>query len=90
MNSNLFGYMAAFLTTTSFLPQAVMTLRSKDTDGLSLGMYSMFTSGVVFWLIYGIYKQDTAITIANALTLLLATPVLLIKLQNTIRTSRKG
>jgi len=88
MNSDLFGYIAAFLTTFSFLPQAVMTLRSKDTHGLSLAMYSMFTSGVACWLLYGIYRQDAAITIANALTLLLATPILVIKLQNTIRKFR--
>jgi MtN3 and saliva related transmembrane protein len=90
MNSNLFGFIAAFLTTASFLPQAVLTIRSKDTHGLSLGMYSMFTSGVIFWLLYGIYKQDAAITVANALTLLLATPILVIKLQNTIRKLRKN
>ena len=85
MNTDMIGYVAAFLTTVSFLPQAVMTLRSRDTHSLSLGMYSLFASGLVFWLLYGIYKQDVAIIAANALTLLLATPILAIKLQNTLR-----
>jgi MtN3 and saliva related transmembrane protein len=89
MNQELFGYVAALLTTTSFLPQAMMTIRSRDTHSLSLGMYSLFTAGVVFWLLYGIHKQDIAIITANTLTLLLASPIHAIKLYNTLRTKRK-
>jgi MtN3 and saliva related transmembrane protein len=43
------GYVAAVLTTSSFFPQALKTLRTRDTSGISLGMYLMFTSGVVVW-----------------------------------------
>ena len=88
MNPDLFGYLAAVLTTTSFLPQAVMTIRSRDTHSLSHGMYSMFTCGVLFWMLYGIHKQDSVIIAANALTLMLATPILAIKLHNTLRRFR--
>jgi MtN3 and saliva related transmembrane protein len=88
MNSELFGYVAAVLTTASFLPQAVLTIRSRDTRSLSLGMYSLFTTGVVFWLLYGMHKQDTAIIAANALTLLLATPILAIKLYNSLHANK--
>lgn len=90
MNPELFGYLAALLTTTSFLPQAVMTIRTRDTHSLSLSMYSMFTIGATFWLFYGLHKQDTAIIAANTVTLMLATPILLIKLQNTLRRIRKA
>ena len=85
MDPELFGYMAAVLTSLSFLPQAVMTLRTRDTHSLSLGMYSMFSIGVLFWLLYGIHKDDVAIIAANALTLLFAMPILAIKLHNTLR-----
>ena len=44
----MIGYVAGILTTTSFLPQAIMTLKTRDTESLSLGMYSIFTSGTVF------------------------------------------
>ena len=54
MNLELFGYIAAFLTSTSFIPQAVMTIRTRDTHGISRGMYLMFTVGVAFWLAYGV------------------------------------
>ena len=81
----LFGYLAATLTTASFLPQAVLTLKTRDTHSLSLSMYSIFTLGVLFWLIYGLYIADKAIIAANAVTLLLAASILYVKLCNTFR-----
>lgn len=78
------SYIAAVLTTGSFLPQAIMTLKTKDTASLSLGMYSTFTFGVFLWLIYGIYLADKAIIYANAITLVLSSSILFIKVYNTI------
>ncbi|MDD5411827.1 MAG: SemiSWEET transporter [Methylobacter sp.] len=81
---DIIGYIAATLTTASFLPQAILTIKTKDTDSLSLSMYSIFTLGVLFWLIYGIYKSDNAIIFANAITLLLASSILSFKIYNTV------
>jgi MtN3 and saliva related transmembrane protein len=78
----LISYVAATLTTASFLPQAILTIRTRDTDGLSLGMYSLFTLGVFCWLIYGIHIADEAIIVANATTLLLAGTILSYKIYN--------
>jgi len=80
-----FGYIGAALTTASFLPQAVFTLKTKDTHSLSLSMYSIFTLGVFFWLIYGLYLSDKAIILANAITFVLAALILYVKLCNTLR-----
>jgi len=81
---DIIGYIAAILTTASFLPQAILTIKTKDTDSLSLSMYSIFTLGVLFWLIYGVYKSDNAIIFANAITLLLASSILSFKIYNTM------
>ncbi len=80
----MIGYLAATLTTASFVPQAILTIRTKDTESLSLGMYSTFTLGVLCWLIYGIYLGDKAIIVANAITLLLAASILFFKIYNSI------
>ena len=80
----MIGYLAASLTTASFLPQAILTIRTKDTESLSLSMYSMFTLGVFFWLIYGLYISDKAIIFANAITLLLAASILSFKIYNVL------
>jgi MtN3 and saliva related transmembrane protein len=79
----ILGYIAATLTTVSFLPQAILTIRTRDTDGLSLSMYSTFTLGVLGWLIYGIFLKNNVIVIANSITLFLATLILSFKLYNT-------
>ena len=49
LSAELVGYLAAGLTTASFFPQAVKTLRSGDTKAISLGMYALFTTGVAMW-----------------------------------------
>lgn len=81
MSLEILGYLAAFCTTSSFLPQAILTLRTKDTKSLSLGMYSLFTTGVLLWLIYGINKNDSALIWANSITLILSLIILAFKVQ---------
>ncbi|MDD5323019.1 MAG: SemiSWEET transporter [Methylococcales bacterium] len=80
----IIGYIAATLTTASFLPQAILTIKKRDTESLSLGMYSMFTVGVLCWLIYGLYIADEAIIFANAITFVLAASILSFKIYNVI------
>lgn len=80
----IIGYVAATLTTSSFLPQAILTVKTKDTASLSLTMYSLFTAGVLCWLIYGLYLSDKAIIFANAITFLLAAPILSFKIYHTL------
>ncbi|MFO1246242.1 MAG: SemiSWEET transporter [Ramlibacter sp.] len=75
------GYLAAFLTTSSFVPQAWLTFRTRDVRGISLGMYSVFTAGVALWLAYGIALGAWPIVVANAITLALALAILVMKLR---------
>ena len=82
MNEQLIGYIAATLTTISFLPQTMRTIRTKDTSGLSLVMYSLFTIGILFWLIYGVQLGELPIIIANSVTLLLSSVILGMKLKH--------
>jgi MtN3 and saliva related transmembrane protein len=78
--SDLVGYLAAALTTLSFLPQAIHTFKTKDVTGISLGMYSAFTGGVALWLVYGVLQAAWPIVIANVVTLSLAVAILVMKL----------
>jgi|TARA_R110000824_G_scaffold390760_2_gene587392 MtN3 and saliva related transmembrane protein len=84
------GYLAAFLTTLSFVPQAIKTIRTQDTEGISVLMYLGFTVGVFLWMVYGIMRDDLVIIIANALTFLLALPILVIALRNLLRARSAG
>lgn len=79
--TDIFGFLAATLTTASFIPQALHTFRTKDVRGISLGMYSAFTAGVALWLVYGWMLGEMPIVIANAITLSLALAILVMKLR---------
>lgn len=70
------GYLAATLTTVSFVPQAWLIFKTRDVRGISLGMYSAFTAGISLWLAYGILISAWPIVIANLITLLLAAGIL--------------
>ena len=74
------GYLAASLTTLSFVPQAVLTLRTREVHGISAIMYSVFTVGVALWRAYGWRLGEWPIIVANAVTLVLAATILITKL----------
>ncbi len=80
MNSDLIGYIAATLTTVSFVPQVLLTLRTRDTRGISLGMYSVFTIGIACWLTYGVVIHSWPVILSNIITLGLALIILGLKL----------
>ena len=75
------GYIAAVLTTGSFLPQAWHTFQTKDVSGISLTMYSAFTLGVTLWLAYGLLLGAWPMIVANVITLTLALAILTMKLR---------
>ena len=75
------GYVAATLTTVAFVPQAVKTLRTRDTRSISLYMYVVFTVGIGFWLLYGIALHSWPMIVSNVVTLGLAGAILAMKLR---------
>jgi MtN3 and saliva related transmembrane protein len=81
MNLEWLGYAAAVLTTGSFIPQAIMTIRTRNTRGISRGMYVIFTLGVALWLAYGVVIGSWPMILANVVTLLLAATILGLKLR---------
>jgi MtN3 and saliva related transmembrane protein len=75
------GYLAAAATTISFLPQALHTIKTKDTKAISLGMYVVFIFGIIMWLVYGIGCENFPIISANSITLVLTVIILIYKLK---------
>ncbi len=78
--SEVIGYIAAFLTTFAFVPQALHSWKTRDLSGVSLPMYSLFSLGVLAWLIYGVMIVSWPIIAANSVTLILACAVLGLKI----------
>ena len=87
---DILGYCAAALTTGSFVPQAMLTLRTRNVSGISVGMYSAFTVGVALWLAYGVVLREWPIVVANAVTLLLAATILRVKIVEDRRAQKRN
>jgi MtN3 and saliva related transmembrane protein len=81
MTGEWVGFVAAALTTFSFIPQAIRTIRTKETHGISLGMYVMFTVGIAFWLVYGLVLMSWPMILSNVVTLMLSGTILALKIR---------
>ena len=79
--TELLGYAAATLTTLAFIPQVVHTWRQRSAHGISLGMYAIFTGGVMLWLLYGVLLDAWPVVVANTATLALALSMLIMKVR---------
>ena len=82
INAEWIGYAAATLTTLSFVPQVWQIWKTKHTRAISLRMYLLFTAGITLWLAYGLLVGAWPIVAANAVTLVLAGTVLILKLRH--------
>jgi MtN3 and saliva related transmembrane protein len=80
--ADLLGSIAGVLTTVAFIPQVWRVWKSRSTRDISLGMYLVFTTGVGFWLLYGVALGAWPIIVANSVTLMLTGTVLAMKLRH--------
>jgi MtN3 and saliva related transmembrane protein len=81
----MLGYAAATLTTLSFFPQALKTLRGADVSGISLRTYGLLTIGIAAWAVYGLLLGDGPLIVANLITLFPASVVLERRIQAQLR-----
>lgn len=77
----ILGLLAGTLTTIAFIPQIVKAWQSKSTGDLSWGMVTTFSTGVLLWLIYGIWINSLPVILANSVTLLLQGGIILLKIR---------
>lgn len=75
------GYIAALLTTISFIPQALKVIKTRNTGSISLMMYLVLTVGLMLWITYGFIKDDLPIIIANSITVIFALLILYNKIK---------
>lgn len=76
------GFVAAILTTLSFLPQALRIRRRRSADDVSFTMYLMMVTGQGLWLIYGIVIMSPSMIGANVVSMSFVLWVLAMKLRH--------
>lgn len=77
----LVGLIAAILTTSAFVPQVYKTWKTKDVEAISLTMYLAMFTGIVLWLIYGININSLSMIVANIVTSILVSILIILKLK---------
>ncbi|MEL6223886.1 MAG: SemiSWEET transporter [Cyanobacteria bacterium J06626_14] len=75
------GLVAGTLTTAAYLPQLIKTWRSKSAGDISWSMLITLCLGIVLWLVYGVYVHDIPVILANIVTLLLTSFILILKIR---------
>jgi len=75
------GLIAGTCTTLSFFPQLIKTLRVKETKDLSLSMYIVLAAGLLLWTTYGIFIKDIPVIVANSVSFVLASIILVLKMK---------
>ena len=76
--ATLIASIAAVCTTIAFLPQTIKTIKTKHTQDLSLGMYTIFAIGVFLWFLYGLLVKALPIILANGITLIFSVIIIIL------------
>jgi MtN3 and saliva related transmembrane protein len=79
--ANTLGLIAGALTTVAFIPQVIKIWKTKHATDISLGMFAIFSIGVLLWLFYGIEIDAMPVIVANAITLGLSLTILFFKIK---------
>jgi MtN3 and saliva related transmembrane protein len=76
------GAVAAVLTTSAFLPQAIRTIRTRQTRDISLWSQWLLFTGNLLWLGYGLSFNSLPLILANCVSVPLIGIVLVLKLRH--------
>jgi len=75
------GFAAGALTTLAYLPQALHSFRTRSVRDISMTMLVSLNIGLLLWMIYGFCIHSLPLVLTNMLTLVLAIPLLVMKVR---------
>ena len=79
--TDIIGYLAALLAALIFLPQMIQTIRSKDTEGLSLPTFILVSLSNSMWFTYGLLTMDAAIILSQIFLFPMGITILVYKIK---------
>ncbi len=86
---NIVGYTAAICMVCGYLPQAIHTIRTRDTDGIAMPTFLLLAFGSIFFVVQGFMLDNWPLIITNTLTTISSVIVFAIKVHND-RNKKKG
>lgn len=85
---NIVGYGAAIAMVGGYLPQALYTIRTRDTDGIALPTFMLLGLGSILFVIQGLLMSNWPLIITNTITTVCSVIVFVIKIRNDRRKKR--
>ena len=79
---NIAGYGAALCMIFGYLPQAIATIRTRDTEGIAMPTFLMLGLGSVLFVVQGILLGNIPIVITNAIATVCSIIIFAIKIRN--------
>jgi MtN3 and saliva related transmembrane protein len=73
------GYIAGVLGALSFLPQLIKIWQVRSVKDISTSMYVIYGISVILWLFYGVIIGSMPLVLAELLTLILVSAILMMK-----------
>ena len=83
------GLFAGTCLAIANIPQLIRIIRTRDTKSISLLMYIIYCTGLASWLTYGILYKSLSMILSNAISLTIASIILVIKIINTVKSEDK-
>lgn len=78
----IIGYAACICMILGYLPQAIHTIRTRETDGIAMPTFLLMGLGSIFFVVQGILLNNMPLTITNIVTGICSIIVTCIKIHN--------
>lgn len=78
----IFGWAATISVVCGYLPQAIYTIRTRETDGIAMPAFIMMFLGSIFFVIQGSILGNIPLVVTNSITAVCSAIVFIIKIFN--------
>ena len=78
----IIGYAASVCMVCGYLPQAIYTIRTRDTKGIALPTFLLMGLGGLFFAINGTLTGNVPLVVTNTITTICSAIVFCIKIYN--------
>ena len=80
--ASIFGWAASISMVLGYMSQAIVTMRTRDTDGIALPTFTMMGLGSIFFIVQGILIENWPLVVTNVITAVCAVIITGIKIYN--------
>jgi len=87
---SIIGYTASACMIFGYLPQAIVTIRTRDTDGIAMSTFLALGLGSVFFALQGIMLSNYPLIITNVITAVCSAVIFVIKVNKDRMKKRAG